>query len=113
MHTIYTIDVHRSHAQFDQLNHQEHEWYGTVLYDRLPSSRDTTVTWFHLVVVMGLVSMMLCRMVVQTVKLEGLTELHKTDCSGGTRLVPHVPTSSRAGKANLSMLLSCCGAGAV
>ena len=34
----------------------------------------------------------------QNVELVDLIELRKTDCSGKTRLVPHIPSSSRAGK---------------
>ncbi len=34
-----------------------------------------------------------CLLVVKIVELEGLTEMRKTDCSGKTRLVPHVPSS--------------------
>jgi len=36
--------------------------------------------------------------IVKTVVLVGLTGMHKTGCSGETRLVLHVPSSSWAGK---------------
>jgi len=32
--------------------------------------------------------------IVKSVVLVGLTEMHKTGCSGDTRLVQHVPSSS-------------------
>ncbi len=48
---------------------------------------------------LGLVSMMLHHyVIVKTVVLVGLTGLHKTGCSGETRLVLHVTSSSSAGK---------------
>jgi len=43
---------------------------------------------------LGLVSMMLHYVIVKTVVLVGLTGMHKTGCSGETRLVLHVPSSS-------------------
>ena len=42
----------------------------------------------------GLFSMMLHYATVNTVVLLGLTGMHETDCSGGTRLVLLVPSSS-------------------
>ncbi len=49
---------------------------------------------------LGLVSMMLHYVIVKAVDLVGLTGMHKTSCSGETRIVLHVPSysSSRAGK---------------
>ena len=47
---------------------------------------------------LGLVSMMLHHVFVKNVVLAGLVGLHKTGCSGETKLVLHVPSSSRAGK---------------
>ncbi len=47
---------------------------------------------------LGLVLMMLHYMIVKTVVLVGLTGMHKTDCTGETRLVLHVASSSWAGK---------------
>ena len=47
---------------------------------------------------LGLVSMMLHYVIVKTVVLVGLMGMHKTGCSGATRLVLHVPSSSWAGK---------------
>jgi len=43
---------------------------------------------------LGLVSMMLHYVIVKTVILVGLIGMHKTGCSGETRLVLHVPSSS-------------------
>jgi len=43
---------------------------------------------------LGLDSMVLHYMAVNTVILVGLTGMHKTGCSGETRLVLHVPSSS-------------------
>jgi len=43
---------------------------------------------------LGLVSMMLHYVIVKTVVLVGLIGMHKTGCSGETRLVLHVPSSS-------------------
>ncbi len=43
---------------------------------------------------LGLVSMMLHYVTVKTVILVGLTGMHKTGCSGETRLVLHIPSSS-------------------
>ncbi len=43
---------------------------------------------------LGLVSMMLHYVIVKTAVLVGLTGMHKTGCSGETRLVLHVPSSS-------------------
>jgi len=48
------------------------------------------------VAALGLVSMMLHYMIVKTV-LVGLTGIHKKGCSGETRLVLHVLSSSCAG----------------
>ena len=42
--------------------------------------------------------MMLRCVIVKTVELVDLIEMRKTDCAGETRLVPHVPSSARAGK---------------
>ena len=42
--------------------------------------------------------MMLRCVIVKTVELVDLIEMRKTDCVGETRLVPHVPSSARAGK---------------
>ena len=42
---------------------------------------------------LGLVSMMLRRMTVKTVKLVDPIEMHKTDSFGETRLVVHIPSS--------------------
>ncbi len=53
---------------------------------------------FVYLVALGLVSMMLCCMMVKSVKLVDRIEMRKTDCFGKTRLVPHIPSSSRAGK---------------
>jgi len=47
---------------------------------------------------LGLDSMVLHYMAVNTVILVGLTGMHKTGCSGETRLVLHVPSSSWARK---------------
>ncbi len=41
---------------------------------------------------LGLVSMMLHYVIVKTVVLVGLTGMHKTGCSGETRLGLHVPS---------------------
>ena len=38
------------------------------------------------------------RVTVKTVELVDHIEMRKADCVGETRLVPHVPSSSRAGK---------------
>ncbi len=43
---------------------------------------------------LGLVSIMLHHMIVKAVVLVGLVWMHKTGCSGETRLVLHVPSSS-------------------
>jgi len=43
---------------------------------------------------LGLVSMMLPYVTVKTVVLVGLTGMHKTGCSGETRIVLHIPSSS-------------------
>ena len=43
---------------------------------------------------LGLVSMMLHCVIVKNVDLVDLIGMHKTDCSGETRLVLHVPSSS-------------------
>ncbi len=43
---------------------------------------------------LGLVSMMLHYVIVKTVELVGLVRMHKTGCSGETRLVLHVPSAS-------------------
>ena len=43
---------------------------------------------------LGLVSMMLRRVIVKTVKLVDRIEMRKTDGFGKTRLVLHVPSSS-------------------
>ncbi len=40
---------------------------------------------------LGLVSMMLHYVIVKTVILVGLTGMHKTGCSGETRLALHIP----------------------
>ncbi len=53
---------------------------------------------FAHLVALGLVSMMLRCMIIKTVELVDRTEMRKTDCFGKTRLVPHVPSSSWAGK---------------
>ncbi len=42
---------------------------------------------------LGLVSMMLLCVIVKTVESVGITGMHKTGCSGETRLVLHVPSS--------------------
>ena len=60
------------------------------------------LTSFHLVesrglahlAALGLVSMMLHCVTVKTVKLVDPIEMRKTDCSGETRLVLHVSSSS-------------------
>jgi len=49
---------------------------------------------FAHLVALGLLSMMLHCVIVLTVKFVDLTGLHKTDCSGQTRLVLHIPSSS-------------------
>ena len=58
------------------------------------------VSWWGLafLIALGLASMMLRYMTVKTVAFVGRTGMHRTGCSGETRLVPHVPSSSRAGK---------------
>ncbi len=43
---------------------------------------------------LGLVSMILHYVTADTVVLVGLIGMHKTGCSGETRLVHHVPSSS-------------------
>ena len=43
---------------------------------------------------LGLISMMLHYVIVKTVEVIGLAGMHKTGCSGETRLVLHVPSSS-------------------
>ena len=45
-----------------------------------------------------------CWVIVKTVRLVDLTDMLKKDCFGETRLVLHVPSSSRAGKR-----FHCCG----
>ena len=47
---------------------------------------------------LGLFLMMLRRVTVKTVKLVDLIQMRKADCSGETRLVPHISGSLRAGK---------------
>jgi len=42
---------------------------------------------------LGLVSMMLHYVIVKTIVLVGLIGMHKTGCSGETRLVLHIPRS--------------------
>ncbi len=49
---------------------------------------------FAHLVALGLVSMMLRCVIVKIVELVDLIEMRKTGCSGETRLVPHVPSSS-------------------
>ncbi len=49
---------------------------------------------FTNLVALGLISIMLHYVIVKTVVLVGLTWMHKTGCSGETRLVLHVPCSS-------------------
>ena len=53
---------------------------------------------FAHLVALGLVSTMLHCVIVTTVKRVDLTGMHKIDCSGQTRLILHIPSSSRAGK---------------
>ncbi len=47
---------------------------------------------FAYLAALGLVSMMLHYVTVKTVVSVGLTGMHKTGCSGETRLVLHVPS---------------------
>ena len=47
---------------------------------------------------LGLASALSHYVVAKTVEIVGLIGMYKTGCSGQTRLVPHVPGSSRAGK---------------
>jgi len=46
------------------------------------------------VAALGLVPMMLHYVIVKIVVLVGLTGMHKTGCSGETRFVLHIPSSS-------------------
>ena len=46
----------------------------------------------HLVA-LGLIPMMLQRVIVKTVELADITEMHKTDSSGETRLVLYITSS--------------------
>ncbi len=54
----------------------------------------TVVPCHSVMAALGLVSMMLPYVIVKIVVLVGLIGMHKTGCSGETRLVLHVPSSS-------------------
>ena len=63
--------------------------------DRLPEKLlFGEVRGFAHLAALGLVSMMLHYLIVNTVVLVGLIGMHKTGCPGETRLVLHVPSSS-------------------
>jgi len=49
---------------------------------------------------LGLVSVMLYSVIVKAADLVGITGMHKTGCSGETRLLLHAPSSSEAGMRN-------------
>ena len=68
---------------------------GCLTIDCLRSFRLVKSRGFAHLAALGLVSMMLHYVIVKTVVLVGLSSrMHKTGCSGETRLVLHVPSSS-------------------
>ncbi len=77
-------------------------WLGHVFRmpnDRLPKKLLLgEVKGLRHVAALGLVPMMLHYVIVKIVVLVGLTGMHKTGCSGETRLVLHIPSSSWAWK---------------
>ncbi len=80
-----------------QLQGKKIRWLGHVFRmpnDRLTNNLLVESRGFAHLAALGLVSMMLCCVIVKTVKLIGLIEMHKTNSFGKTRLVPHIPSSS-------------------
>ena len=81
-----------------QLQGNTLKWLGHVFRmpnDRLPEKLLLVkLRRFAHLAALGLVSMMLHYVIVKTVVQVGLIEMHKTCCSGETRLVLHVPSSS-------------------
>ena len=81
-----------------QLQGKTLRWLGHVFRmpnDRLPEKLLLVkFRGFAHLAALGLVSMMLHYVIVKTVVQVGLIEMHKTGCSGETRLVLHVPSSS-------------------
>ena len=81
-----------------QLQGKRLGWLGHVFRipnDRLPEKLlFGEVRGFAHLAALGLVSMMLHYLIVKTVVLVGLIGMHKTGCSGETRLVLYVPSSS-------------------
>ncbi len=67
---------------------------GCLMIDCLRSFCLVKSKGFAHLAALGLVSMMLHYVTVKTVVLVGLTGTHNTGCSGETRLVLHVPSSS-------------------
>ncbi len=64
---------------------------GCLMIDCLGSFCLVKSRGFAHLAALGLVSLMLRHVIVKTVVLKGLIGMHKTDCSGETRLVLHVP----------------------
>jgi len=81
-----------------QLQGKRLRWLGHVF--RMPNDRLARSfclvksRGFAHLAALGLVSMMLHYVIVKTFVLVGLIGMHKTGCSGETRLVLHVPSSS-------------------
>ncbi len=67
---------------------------GCLMIDCLKSFCLVMSRGFAHLAALGLVSMMLPYVTVKTVVLVGLTGMHKTGCSGETRIVLHIPSSS-------------------
>ena len=80
-----------------QLQSKRLRWLGHVFrmpHNTLPKKLLFGVRGFAHLVALGLVSMMLCCMIVKPVELVGRVETRKTDCFGRTGLVLHLPSSS-------------------
>jgi hypothetical protein len=67
---------------------------GCLMTDCLRSFCLVKLRGFAYPAALGLVSMMLHYVIVKTVILVALSGMRKTGCSGETRLVLHVPSSS-------------------
>ena len=81
---------------------QSHAFAGKTVYAaRQIASSSSTIkhacclcaAWYTHLDALGLVSMMLCYVTVKTVVSIDRIRMLKTDCSGETRLAPHVPSS--------------------
>ena len=84
---LASVDLHMCHEHNDIMT-------GCLTIDCLRSFCLVKSRGFAHLAALGLVSMMLHYVIVKTFVLVGLIGMHKTGCSGETRLVLHVPSSS-------------------